>query len=58
MVVKVEVCPVGRKKKDMPPGGMSFISGVPETIRTSGLLLRRESLYPAELRGQEMILIA
>jgi hypothetical protein len=26
--------------------------GVPETIRTSGPFLRREVLYPAELRGQ------
>ena len=27
------------------------IIGVPETIRTSGPFLRREVLYPAELRG-------
>ena len=31
---------------------MSF--GVPETIRTSDPFLRREVLYPAELRGQVM----
>lgn len=32
---------------------MTFLKfGVPETIRTSDPFLRREVLYPAELRGQ------
>ena len=26
-----------------------LLSGAPQTIRTSGLFLRREALYPAEL---------
>jgi hypothetical protein len=30
-----------------------YCTGVPETIRTSGPFLRREVLYPAELRGQK-----
>lgn len=30
--------------------------GAPETIRTSGLTLRRGSLYPAELRGHARII--
>ena len=30
-----------------------IMTGVPETIRTSGPFLRREVLYPAELRGQK-----
>lgn len=28
------------------------LNGAPETIRTSGLCLRRATLYPAELRAQ------
>src|SRR4051812_31372331 len=31
----------------------SYLIGVPETIRTSGPFLRREVLYPTELRGLE-----
>jgi hypothetical protein len=30
--------------------------GAPETIRTSGLTLRRGSLYPTELRGPSIII--
>ena len=33
-----------------------FIYGVPETIRTSDLPLRRRLLYPAELPGQRLFL--
>ena len=29
-----------------------LLSGVPERVRTFGLLLRRQTLYPAELRGR------
>lgn len=32
-----------------------IVYGVPETIRTSDPFLRREVLYPAELRGQKKI---
>src|SRR5215475_7430967 len=38
-----------------PPSASSFFvgkSGAPETIRTSGLVLRRHTLYPAELRAR------
>ena len=35
----------------------SYEHGVPETIRTSDPFLRREVLYPAELRGQRLIYI-
>ena len=36
-----------------PPGGVENFPGcnAPSRIRTCGLLLRRESLYPAELSG-------
>lgn len=34
------------------PGAVNFIYGVPKRSRTSGLLLRRQSLYPTELLGQ------
>jgi hypothetical protein len=30
----------------------SIVYGVPESIRTTGPFLRREVLYPAELRGR------
>lgn len=32
---------------------VAFISGVPGGIRTHDLLLRRQTLYPAELRVQQ-----
>ena len=32
------------------------IIGVPESIRTTGPFLRREVLYPAELRGRDAII--
>ena len=32
--------------------------GTPDRIRTCGLLLRRQTLYPAELRARKKILIS
>ena len=42
-----------RPKKNTLPStvGCSIVSGTPERIRTSGLWLRRPTLYPAELRA-------
>jgi hypothetical protein len=37
--------------KERPLG--RFLYGAPQTIRTSGLFLRREALYPAELGAQK-----
>src|SRR5215207_3952570 len=42
-----------RQAADQPPARLAAAKqqGAPSWIRTSGLLLRRESLYPAELSG-------
>ena len=34
---------------------LRLLSGVPDGIRTHGLLLRRQTLYPAELRGRVLM---
>ena len=31
-------------------------NGVPDAIRTHDLLLRRQTLYPAELRGHDLLI--
>lgn len=35
--------------------GGFYLSGTPEPIRTADLFLRRELLYPSELRGQHTV---
>ncbi len=45
----------GKKESSAKITEPSYSSGVPETIRTSGPFLRREVLYPAELRGQNRL---
>ncbi len=43
---------LAKEKRSLPRRKMTFlIFGVPESIRTTGPFLRREVLYPAELRG-------
>lgn len=43
---------IHEKKKGYSASCNPAFIGVPETIRTSDPFLRREVLYPAELRGQ------
>jgi hypothetical protein len=55
------VFPLGRKKEKAVKKGLAHVlnlgeNGVPETIRTSDPFLRREVLYPAELRGHNLYL--
>jgi hypothetical protein len=51
-MIVISVQAYQRKKVTFPEKNDLKIYGVPETIRTSGPFLRREVLYPAELRGQ------
>ncbi len=43
------------KKASVARHAPYMVRGAPDTIRTCDLLLRRETLYPAELRAQETI---
>ncbi len=43
--------PSNTNKKHQPHGLVSFVSGAPEGTRTPDLLVRSQSLYPAELRA-------
>ena len=46
------------RKREMPTNVVFMgICGAPKGIRTSGLPLRRRSLYPAELRRQAICIV-
>lgn len=50
--------PTGRKRAENPRNlEFSTHFGVPERIRTAGLSLRRRTLYPAELRRHNVIIV-
>ena len=44
--------PLGPKPSALPSCAISRLSGAPEGIRTPDLLVRSQTLYPAELRAQ------
>ena len=56
MVVIVEKQPYGGPwTKGDNTCGLKVLSGAPEVIRTPGLLIRSQTLYPAELRAHILI---